>query len=630
MREVGIIPRFPRSTTLVLGLITLLALALRVIQLDLQPLWWDEGYSVLFATRDFPTMLARTALDIHPPLYYALLQLWLLALGKSAIVLRLLSVLIGVAAVPLVSLVARQLFDRRTALAAALLFAIAPLPIYYSQELRMYGLVTLLGLASVSIQLAMLGRDKRDWRLEIGYVVVTTAALYTQYYAAFLLAAEVVVVLYLQFRQRRRTPEPDRWLVRWTAVVVLYLPWVWFAAPKLYGYVTAKVGIEQYSRLEPITFLAQHLTAFSVGHLTEWTWLAWGGVWFVVLALVALAADMSVSRGARAREPLARARAALVGFYLLVPLALGFLVNLLYTFHPVRYERLLLFGAPFFLILVARGVSVLLERRRALGLAAAGVIAALCALALYDFYTVARYPDEDYRPLIAEMEQLAAPQDLVYAVYPWQIGYIEAYYRGAPLDIYEVPSEDWIKDPRAMDEELQALRRGKPRAWILAYQKQGRILEDRLTNEYVNDYVLVDQTFGNTRLEYFAQDDSAARELPEAIFAPDVSAQVHYAALQPPDNVPQLALVRLTWNAATEDYAYSLRVVDAAGSKLAQQDAPILRGTTTLKRGLALPRSLAPGEYSLQLVVYHREGGQPLTLPDGADYLILATTNRAR
>ncbi|MGB8646394.1 MAG: hypothetical protein WCF84_14240, partial [Anaerolineae bacterium] len=54
---------------LVVPAILAFALVLRLIRLDFQPLWWDEGYSVFFATRDFLTMLARTAVDIHPPLY---------------------------------------------------------------------------------------------------------------------------------------------------------------------------------------------------------------------------------------------------------------------------------------------------------------------------------------------------------------------------------------------------------------------------------------------------------------------------------------------------------------------------------------------------------------------------------
>jgi len=82
---------------LLLIAITLLAFLVRVMRLDFQPLWWDEGYSFFFATRDLVTMLERTAVDIHPPLYYALLQGWLTFTGASDIAARWLSVAIGVA-----------------------------------------------------------------------------------------------------------------------------------------------------------------------------------------------------------------------------------------------------------------------------------------------------------------------------------------------------------------------------------------------------------------------------------------------------------------------------------------------------------------------------------------------------
>ncbi|MEZ4556700.1 MAG: hypothetical protein R2854_09695 [Caldilineaceae bacterium] len=50
-------------------------MALRVLRLNWQPLWWDEGYSIYFATEPLARMLNLTAHDIHPPLYYALLHL---------------------------------------------------------------------------------------------------------------------------------------------------------------------------------------------------------------------------------------------------------------------------------------------------------------------------------------------------------------------------------------------------------------------------------------------------------------------------------------------------------------------------------------------------------------------------
>ena len=79
----------------------LVGLGLRLARLSFQPLWWDEGYSVWFATHPLARMAALTAQDIHPPLYYALLHGWAALLGASPTALRLLSVIVGVLTIPL-------------------------------------------------------------------------------------------------------------------------------------------------------------------------------------------------------------------------------------------------------------------------------------------------------------------------------------------------------------------------------------------------------------------------------------------------------------------------------------------------------------------------------------------------
>jgi uncharacterized membrane protein len=126
-----------------------LGFALRALRLDFQPLWWDEGYSVWFATHPMPELLALTAADIHPPLYYALLRGWIGAFGPGPNALRLFSVFIGTVTIPVIYVVARRMLTLRVAWLATFLLAISPLHIYYSQEVRMYGLAMLLGLGAL-------------------------------------------------------------------------------------------------------------------------------------------------------------------------------------------------------------------------------------------------------------------------------------------------------------------------------------------------------------------------------------------------------------------------------------------------------------------------------------------------
>ncbi|HFD40476.1 MAG TPA: hypothetical protein ENJ31_11600, partial [Anaerolineae bacterium] len=280
--------RFPTTRYLFPWGVILLALGLRLIRLTFQPLWWDEGWSLYFATTDVRSMLALTAVDIHPPLYYLLLHLWIRLFGPSPLSVRLMSVLIGAAAVPLMLILGQRLLGRSGGRLAALLLALSPFAVYYSQEVRMYGLVMLLGLAAwyFALRIENWELSIEHWSLVIGhwslgswagYVLAATAALYTQYYAAFLLLALNLVVL-ARWRRARR---PWRSLLPWgaaqLAVALLFAPWLWYAGGKLTTYVRFKVGVEADRPLGLLTYLARHLAAFNWGHaegpLAAWWWL---------------------------------------------------------------------------------------------------------------------------------------------------------------------------------------------------------------------------------------------------------------------------------------------------------------------------------------------------------------------
>ncbi len=606
-----------------LAVVMLGGFALRVVRLDFQPLWWDEGYSMFFATRNFGTMLARTAVDIHPPLYYALLQFWMTFAGKSETAVRLLSVAIGVAAIPLIYALTLKLFSsQRVAFIAALVLALSPLHIYYSQEIRMYGLVTLLGMASVYLFVQLLAMPVGQLRTAIvvvAYIGVTAAALYTEYYAAFIVAFEIVTLAIYAIRSRWLIGSLAHWLIAFLAIAALYLPWVIYAGAKLYTYVIAKVAHESYTPLDLITFLAQHLAAFSVGHLTDWTWLAWGSIVLVALAVVGAATfyrgDAKVAEninGSSLRSP--RFSVELCLLYLIVPLTLGYAINLIYPFHPIRNERLLLLAAPAFWILVALGIDALWHRRAWLAALALVVIAALSAASLYDFYTVPRYPNDDYRPLIAEVQQLAQPSDAFLAIYPWQIGYLETYYRGAPLNVVETPSDVWINQPAQMQRDLDALMARQPRIWLPAFQMLGRVLEDKLdANLRPRTYSIVDDWFGTTRLELFQRADDPPRAARALAFDDGVTLAnwgVSTDAVAAGDGI-----VRVWFDASASTaraFTASLRLVDSSGNLWAQDDRVFDLGMQRI--GLTIPIGTPPGEYDLRLAVYRSRDNQVLHL----------------
>jgi 4-amino-4-deoxy-L-arabinose transferase-like glycosyltransferase len=627
----------PARTTVVgqhpqflLPLITLLALGLRVVFLTLQPLWWDEGWSVYFATIDVGAMLERTAVDIHPPLYYLLLHLWVEVLGSSVQAVRLLSVLIGTVTVPVLYACGQRLGSRASGLVAALLLAISPFHIYYSQEVRMYGLVTLLGCAA--LYLALRGEwqgGQRLWIVWLGYVLVGTAALYTQYYAAFLLLALNVSALVRWLQSRRAGRQILPWLSAQVVVALLYLPWLWYAGSRLVAYVRFKVSVEEDPSLGVLSYLARHLVAANWGHAEGLLASVW---WLGLLPLVVLLASLATLLARQAfREQLGtwlRKAGHWPGSILLITLTAGFLVNLAFPFNPPRSERLLLLALPAYLLLVAAGYLALWRYRRPLAILSMVTLLTMALASLAFFYTVPRYPDDDYRPVAARVGALAMPSDAVVAVHPWQVGYFRAYLPDeesrpkvvlTPRRVLPREQQLWGEDPALMAADLEKLLANQGRIWLPAHQAMGRLLESQIKAYLVEQaYPVLSEWHGeNTVLSLYTAGEPKATpltaEFGEWLILENAALGSELVAAG-----WGVVPVDLTWRLSErplDDYQVGLRLVDGAGRVWAQRDSPPLDGLQPFSdwpleepredhHGLLVPAGTPPGEYEMTLRVY--------------------------
>jgi len=122
--------------------VTLLAAAVRLCGLGVQSLWLDEAFSHLFATLPLDMVWQAMIVDaVHPPLYYLLMRLVVALVGGSEFALRFPSALAGVLTVALLYRAGRAWSGGRAAGWAALLLALNPFHIWYSQEARMYALL---------------------------------------------------------------------------------------------------------------------------------------------------------------------------------------------------------------------------------------------------------------------------------------------------------------------------------------------------------------------------------------------------------------------------------------------------------------------------------------------------------
>ena len=123
--------------------ITMIGALLRVFLLAAKGLWLDEAFSVWLSSHNILDMLHWVvSVDQHPPLYYLLLHYWIALNGDTPYDVRMLSVLFGVAAIPVIYLIGKRISGPALGLAAAMLLALSPFHIRFAQETRMYTLLT--------------------------------------------------------------------------------------------------------------------------------------------------------------------------------------------------------------------------------------------------------------------------------------------------------------------------------------------------------------------------------------------------------------------------------------------------------------------------------------------------------
>ena len=223
--------RVSREPLVWAGLALALGLAARLYRLGEPVLRWDEGWSLAHASLPWADLWRIASEEWHPPLYVALLKMWL-ALGKSAAIIRALSVIAGVAAIPLTYQVATLWSGRaRVAILASFLAALWPLSVYYGQVARMYALAALPALGAAWFILR--NEAKPHWSNDLGLLLCTVIGLYTLYYTVWALGA---LWLYAALRRPRYLP---RLLLLGLLALIAYTPWLWMARESVQTRVTA-------------------------------------------------------------------------------------------------------------------------------------------------------------------------------------------------------------------------------------------------------------------------------------------------------------------------------------------------------------------------------------------------------
>ncbi len=198
---------------LLLVLVLLLAFYLRIDDLGNWPVRWDEAFSVWEAQMGFVEGTDFTARDVHPPLYFWLLHIWVRLTGSSEFAIRMLSVLPSLITILVVYAITLRLSRQRlAALLAMLLITTSPYHIHWSQDARMYALATLF--TSLTIYAFLRSRTRL-------FVISGILSVLSHYYGAIVVA--VIVLHEAMFGRERRARR--QWYAAAAVISAVFMVW---------------------------------------------------------------------------------------------------------------------------------------------------------------------------------------------------------------------------------------------------------------------------------------------------------------------------------------------------------------------------------------------------------------------
>lgn len=581
------------DVTLVATGATLIAFALRVYLLDGQSLWGDEAISLGRAMGTLSDIAADARHEgTLPPLYYYALHFWIQCAGASEFALRFLSVLQGTAVVALLFAAVRVSGGTSAAATAALLAAIAPFLIYYSQETRMYAQAAMLTMASTALFLRQTTRDSpASPAAQVAYVAISTAAVLTHYFAGFVLLAQnaamamilvgrIVASVRAPITTPRGASSPARALAGWSlsqiAILALIAPWVVYVRQSLA--VTAGAVSRQAISLEEIA--ASLLRVFSVGASMEAGQAAGVGLVFAFLAIAALV--------------LRPQSAAFWVAALMVPVAATFYVS----FTPqVGWPRYFIAAAPAWLALAGMGLSAMLQPQRVAqgrrstlaasallliaGLAAAMIIVAGSAVSLRGYFTDPRYARPDWRGALADLAAESLPSTALVVSGPTWLPELEYYYRGFP-DRFDLPVTSPANWPAA-ERKLAGIAAGRSGIWFLKYYPPNQDA-DALTEQWLANHAfrVSGRWVENATFSYYSLPaaSSGLSYKPGVTFGGLIQL-TRLTIVKSPDRDSSILQLALEWKALhvpQADYSVFAHVVDELGSMVGQRDSPPVNG----------------------------------------------------
>lgn len=324
-------------TAFLLSVILSAGLILRLYQLAARDLWFDEVCSI-YKARDLITYLA---VDMTPPLYYVFLSFWTHIFGDSAFQARLISVIFGTASIVLLYKLGKLLFkNKEVGLASALILAISPIHLWYSQEARGYTFAVFAVMLTAYFFIQAVEEKKKIYW--IAFTAASTASLYSSYYYLPVILSEMAILLLI----KRYRVAIKHWLISLVITGAAFLPFL-----GVFFYHLKSVKNNFWINPPTIKSLFFSFGNFNVGYNASEITYALSALFFLGLFL------LGASQAAKKHK---NSLVILLSLWLLPVLAVFVVSKVI----PIYIDRHLILYLPFYAVVIASGIALGVRKRR--------------------------------------------------------------------------------------------------------------------------------------------------------------------------------------------------------------------------------------------------------------------------
>lgn len=440
--------------------ILLLGIGLRLYRLNYQSLWTDEMFTYRGASDTISKIIFEPEVNLSiQPLYYSIVHFFVWPTENQEALLRLPSVIFGSLSILLLYFIVRNWLGRGGAILSAMIMAISPFHIWYSQEARPYAMLIFLGLLSIWF-LQKLLKDEVNFWWRFGFIISTASILYCHTVGIAFISFLVVYILLVVPRLKWKV-----WLPVFISILILILPALYRMAivPPIVR------GSQAWRTFHPLSLpylIWTFSTGYSLGptlaelHMPDRVQILFK--FFPLILPIMMFFLTIIGFGAFQLKKLDSSIFWCATLWFVFPLAFA-VFGAIFTPNEFNVRYTVLSFPPFILFLVT-GFQI--ERFKWVRLVFLAVVGLLSAYSLSNHFFDDRYHKENNRAAGQFLSTHAMPNDLIICSAAYTDQDLKHYYSRNDLKIVRYPAYTLYVKPNLIEPDIKKIIEGRDHFWL--------------------------------------------------------------------------------------------------------------------------------------------------------------------